>query len=597
MLRKIISAILCVCMVISLSGLSAIQGLAIGGVTSDFLSMVTGVDFENDDTTYYQELSGQITDGSYFSNIYSQSGRSVEYKMVGGHYMETYFDANKIPQYADSNALVFWLKTPAYTGPVDDFANLNVGLATNGSFWKLCQSPTSDMKITYISDADKSVRQIPLKYQVGVFMDAPSNFEGWVVIPLDILSTNAWGTEATSKDFSTAPTFILYDEWTPTNDLNKLLYIDSVGLVKNISAFKLSLGAKSEVNLVIGNDFEDNGECGYYAPAYVSDNSFYNSTYSQKGRSVELSLNGGNQLESYFDSNDYTDSQALVFWLKTPEYDDPYGDLVNLDLGILCAGTRWNLCQSPTSDMKITYISDADKSVQQIPLNLQSSVNMDAPSNFEGWVVVPLDVLSNNCWGTPATTKDLSGVTFAAVKLSLVIGWTPANDINKKIYFDSIGLTKDTNSFISSVLPAINYTFNSFNVSENNFITKVQPGTKASDLTSALAPTQDVVTISYTNILGDSVGEQSNVGTGTTVDVAINGNTTTYDIVIYGDINGDGDIAIGDLAAIKQHLLSINTLYDEAFSAGDIFNNGSISISDLLAVKKHLLGITLISQN
>lgn len=709
--------------------------------------------------------------------------------------METNFTATNVSQYADSKALVFWLKTPAYNNPAGDLANLSLGLITNGSRWTLNQSPVAGMEITYISESDSSTVKVPLKSQGGgVFLDAPSDFTGWVIIPLDIMNNNAWGTAATSKDFSVAPVLNLINEWTPSDDNNKQLYFDSIGLVKNISAFKLSLGAKPELNISIGSDYEANTGCAYYAPSLVSDNSYFNSSFSQKGRSAELSLTEGYQFSSNFAAKDYLGSQSLVFWLKTPEYDNPYGDLSNIDLGLICGASRWAFPTTPTAGMEITYIADSNKSIQKIPLKSQGGgVYLDAPSNFTGWVVIPLDIISRNAWGTGAVTKDLS----VAPQLGLVFGWTPTNDVNKKIYFDSVGLTKDTskfltsvgakaavnmttgidfekdstayagstfnsiykeygrsvefniangtyfeayfnaskvseysgsqalvfwlktpvydnptgdlanldlrlappgaswklnqtptagmeityisdvdhtvqnipltnqggvhfdapsdftgwaiiplnlfvdawgnggssinlasapslvlmsnwaptndigkkiyidsvgltqdiNSFKNSIIPAINYSLNSFNVSSNNLITKVVPGTKVSDFTTAIAPTQGVVSLAYTDLLGNTVGVLGNVGTGTTVDVTINGSTKFYDIIIYGDVDGDGNIAVGDLAAIKGNLLKINTLFDEPFSAADLTKNGTISISDLLMIKKHILNISPISQN
>jgi hypothetical protein len=66
--------------------------------------------------------------------------------------------------------------------------------------------------------------------------------------------------------------------------------------------------------------------------------------------------------------------------------------------------------------------------------------------------------------------------------------------------------------------------------------------------------------------------------------------------VIYGDVDGDGDIKVADLAAVKQHLLKTQTLTDAILMAGDISKEGKITISDLLAVKKHILNISTISQ-
>ena len=92
----------------------------------------------------------------------------------------------------------------------------------------------------------------------------------------------------------------------------------------------------------------------------------------------------------------------------------------------------------------------------------------------------------------------------------------------------------------------------------------------------------------------------SAIGTGFKAEVTSLGaevyNYYSYTIVIKGDVTGDGAIDISDLAAVKQHLLHINTLVGSYLTAGYVNSDGAISISDLLAVQKHILGITTIVQ-
>jgi len=66
---------------------------------------------------------------------------------------------------------------------------------------------------------------------------------------------------------------------------------------------------------------------------------------------------------------------------------------------------------------------------------------------------------------------------------------------------------------------------------------------------------------------------------------------------MYGDIDGDGEIIITDLVAMKQHLLCAQTLSGDSLLAVDVDRSGNVSISDLLILKKHLLGLLTISQS
>lgn len=96
------------------------------------------------------------------------------------------------------------------------------------------------------------------------------------------------------------------------------------------------------------------------------------------------------------------------------------------------------------------------------------------------------------------------------------------------------------------------------------------------------------------NILGDNASDI--IGTGATINLALNGYHDTYTTVVYGDVDGDGWIGVLDLAGMKRHLLRISTLSGAFETAGDIYEKGTISTSDLLSVKKHILGTSQIVQ-
>jgi len=56
-----------------------------------------------------------------------------------------------------------------------------------------------------------------------------------------------------------------------------------------------------------------------------------------------------------------------------------------------------------------------------------------------------------------------------------------------------------------------------------------------------------------------------------------------------GDVNGDGEIDIIDLAIIKKSILGKTTLTGEKATRADVNNDGNIDIIDLAQVKKHIL--------
>lgn len=69
-----------------------------------------------------------------------------------------------------------------------------------------------------------------------------------------------------------------------------------------------------------------------------------------------------------------------------------------------------------------------------------------------------------------------------------------------------------------------------------------------------------------------------------------------YQVIIYGDINGDGKTDLGDFLKVKQHLITSTKLTGAALEAADMRDNGTIDLGDFLEIKKCLIKKTTITQ-
>ena len=58
-----------------------------------------------------------------------------------------------------------------------------------------------------------------------------------------------------------------------------------------------------------------------------------------------------------------------------------------------------------------------------------------------------------------------------------------------------------------------------------------------------------------------------------------------------GDVNGDGNITVSDLAAIRLHMLELAILTEDKLLAADTNGDSKISVSDLAAIRLHMLGL------
>ena len=68
------------------------------------------------------------------------------------------------------------------------------------------------------------------------------------------------------------------------------------------------------------------------------------------------------------------------------------------------------------------------------------------------------------------------------------------------------------------------------------------------------------------------------------------------DVVIYGDISGDGLVSIVDLVRLNRHILNVSKLSGAGLSAADANRNGSVNIQDLVIINRHILGLATITQ-
>ena len=86
------------------------------------------------------------------------------------------------------------------------------------------------------------------------------------------------------------------------------------------------------------------------------------------------------------------------------------------------------------------------------------------------------------------------------------------------------------------------------------------------------------------------------LSTGDKVTITSNKETKTYQVIIFGDLDGEGNINAKDLLLMRKYLLKEKSLTGVYLESAKINRNNSVSAKDLLIMRKHLLGTTKISQ-
>lgn len=130
---------------------------------------------------------------------------------------------------------------------------------------------------------------------------------------------------------------------------------------------------------------------------------------------------------------------------------------------------------------------------------------------------------------------------------------------------------------------------------DDKYVAGITFGMGADTLTKNLLATNNlaVIQISSNNGTTKTTGA---LGTGDKVTITSNGETKTYEIVIYGDISGDGQITLVDIVFLQKHLWNSSNLSGARLKAADANKDGVVKLNDIVMIQKHLWKDIIISQ-
>ena len=86
------------------------------------------------------------------------------------------------------------------------------------------------------------------------------------------------------------------------------------------------------------------------------------------------------------------------------------------------------------------------------------------------------------------------------------------------------------------------------------------------------------------------------MATGDKVNIIIGTENKTFDVVIYGDVNGDGEIFASDYVKIKNHIMNKKQLEGVYVLAADANHDNNIYASDYVKIKNYIMKGTKITQ-
>ena len=298
---------------------------------------------------------------------------------------------------------------------------------------------------------------------------------------------------------------------------------------------------------------------------------------------------------------------------------------------VYCNATNVNLRTGPSTSYEVITMLSKDAKMTRIAKSI---------SNGERWDRVQLEngmvgyIFQTYVTEMPAYNK-VTGINLDKEELYISIGENlkinayiePANANNTKINFKSDDekiATIDENGVITAqkegetIIYAISE--ENENIKAKCKITVVRKMQEAEVQFTAplILNNLDVSGIDYTqNTVGDIknniisnleivivnsnneiLSDDAIIGTGNKIQVKEDGKILKeYQIIIYGDVNGDGKINSVDLLVLQRHILEIETLDDIYQKSANIRKNGNKPSSvDLLLIQRHILGLQIIKQ-
>lgn len=125
------------------------------------------------------------------------------------------------------------------------------------------------------------------------------------------------------------------------------------------------------------------------------------------------------------------------------------------------------------------------------------------------------------------------------------------------------------------------------------YLTGIAPETSAETLLAGITAANCQVKL----LAADGTEQTGRVGTGNRLAVYVNGALVKeYEVVIYGDINGDGKISNVDFVLLQKQILGITVQSGSYLEAANTSRDGGVSNKDFVILQKHILNISQITQ-
>jgi len=129
----------------------------------------------------------------------------------------------------------------------------------------------------------------------------------------------------------------------------------------------------------------------------------------------------------------------------------------------------------------------------------------------------------------------------------------------------------------------------------NKYLSGFSVGTDISYIKQKITNANSNASVTLKNSSGN-IKNSGVLATGDIVVVTVGNETKQYEVVIYGDANGDGKISAVDYVRIKNNIMNKASLSGVYKEAADVDKNGKISAVDYVRIKNNIMGTASIYQ-
>lgn len=259
-------------------------------------------------------------------------------------------------------------------------------------------------------------------------------------------------------------------------------------------------------------------------------------------------------------------------------------------------------------DTAITFVIPVYKNMPEYTV---TSPKLGNPNNYLNKITVNDNIIANFSYDTFNYNVTLN----SSVK-SVKISATPMQSTSKVTGIGNIEINEDTKKVVIKVEAengkyrnyTINFTKNetvpttiadSLNNSgfkyNDNHLFGINVGTNVSTLIGNIRDYNDLTVVEIKSSKGD-VKTNDSFRTGDKITITASDETKTYEVVIYGDVDGDGEINRNDLLQVQRDVFGYGALEGIYKTASDINKDGVIDRTDLLQVQREVFGYGSISQ-